>query len=263
MKTRYEICLTHFVIEEGRALAAPGSTTLNNMGSLEVLQILMIFQDISPVQNFAGEPTIIISSRRGDRHLVRTDLNKLILSDPRAPLAPSRVLEAASILLEIEDQTGRVRKQIEANLTDAAQAHREEQTQVAGEPAQRIKAPPSFIATTICLAIFGVALLSGDKTPVPVGPDELITSPQEVLRLTRPLIGTYVTGVERGDYAITLYQSGKIQFLELGDYPPSERTTYFTLGYSNKRLCIATSDFQLIIAGKDKLTMGNLVFTRQ
>lgn len=261
----FEVTLEYFMIKEGIARAAPGSTRLGQKGPLELLQLLMTFQDISPIQSFVAEPVVTITVKGGGRFMVRTDLHKLILSDMRRPQDPSQILEAASILLEIEDDKKRLRQKLEKQLNQAAS---QEQQPVPVQSAPRSLIPdlglsrayPLLRLAAACLLL--IASLRSLHNPAGDVP-EPISEAAAMAQLSRPLLGTYATGSKRDDYEIKVLSSKELHFVQYGYTPGRQVRAQYKLGRINGRLCLWVAGFQPIFPEKDSLQMGTLVFRRQ
>ncbi len=261
----FEVTLEYFMIKEGVARAAPGSTRLGQKGPLELLQILMTFQDISPIQSFVAEPVVTITVKGGGRFMVRTDLHKLILSDIRRPQEPSQILEAASILLEIEDDKKRLRQKLEKQLNQAVS---QEQLPVPVQDARKPLLPdlglsrayPLLRLAAACLLL--VASLKSLHNPADDEP-ETISESAAMAQLSRPLIGTYATGSKRDDYEIRVLSARELHFVQFGYTPGRQLRAQYRLGRLDGRLCLWVPGFQPLFPEKDSLRMGTLVFRRQ
>jgi len=265
MKT-FEVTLEYFVIKDGVARAAPGSMRLGRKGPLELLQILMTFEDMNPIQGFVGEPVITLTATKGgSRYLVRTDLHKLILSDARRPMEPSHVLEAASLLLEIEDSQKRLRQQLDRQLSLAASLAEE-----TAEKESARRSPPYWQGLSRAfplLRLAGASLLFAwalqsilnpvTKEPVWIGAEGGLPSLQQARQ------GTYATGTLRGDHELLILPTGELQFTQLGYTPVRQARTPYRLGRLEGALCLWTEDFQPVFPEQGTLRMGTLVFRRQ
>ena len=266
MKANYDVTFTLFVIEDGVAKACPGTASAGRIDGLELLQILMIFQDISPLQSFVGEPLISISVRGGGRYTVKTDLHKLILYDTRQMQVPGRVLEAASILIEIEDEVRFVRKKVEASLNQAAVHHRQDLQYAAGHPDEQPVAPTSaanwlLLGGAALLVAFAV-LVHANLVPAHTVSEPLV-DPQEQALQRHMLQGTYLSGLRSGDYGIVVDTEGRMDFLELGTLPPRRYRVRYELARINGQLCLLADGHEPVWAERGTLRMGTLRFQKQ
>lgn len=266
MKANYDVTFTHFVIEDGVAKACAGTASAGRIDGLELLQILMIFQDISPLQSFVGEPLISISVRGGGRYTVKTDLHKLILYDTRQMQVPGRVLEAASILIEIEDEVRFVRKKVEASLNEAAVHHRQDLRHASEHAQEHAEAPTSAVHW---LLLGGAGLLLGLSVLVYANlvpattVAEPLADPQEQALQQHMLQGTYLSGLRAGDYGIVVDTEGRMDFLELGVLPPKRYRVRYELVRINGQLCLLSDGHEPVWVERGTLRMGTLRFQKQ
>ena len=252
----YEVTFSHFRIENGVAKAASGATRMRGVPSLEMLQMMMIFQDISPIQHFEAEPTMTILTRRGDRFLVRTDLHKLLFYNAAQVQQPARVLEAASILLEIEDQKYELRAEINARFVAAAEEKARRLAQWREQPWAHFGA---LLASVVaCLAAW--AYRPSDPEPR----TEWVETPARILALRQSLMGSYTTGNGGpGEHGITLLPTGEMRFLQLGGTPPAQLRSTYRLGMRDHQLHLLAPGMPAIRVAPEGLRMGDLVFTKR
>jgi len=227
MKHQFDVTLQYFVINDGCAMAAPGAAMLGKLSSLELLQVLMIFQEMNPVQNFTAEPQIQIQVK-GGKFFVRTDLNRLLLYNSRKLHEPALVMEPQQIITEIDDSAAQERDALLRKLNKAGGVATLSAT--SGSEAEKPVLPGSWLnpvpwlsGLAICLAwgCVSLARMEWGHASLPEPACTLISDRDQVLYRRDALAGLYVTGNTPGHHAIVVLANGNIRFMQVNASGPS------------------------------------------
>jgi len=230
---------------------AHAATDLGELSPEEFTALLERFRHLDPVQNLEGDPHLLVTARAG-KFLIRTGQGKLLLYNSREPLAPYAELSASQIVGQLDQA---------AHLGPAP----------AAEPGAKsaVSAPNRGIAFAILLA--GLALngytlysvfytASVDQKPVIT----LVTDVKELAAHQHEVVGTYTTGDQPGDRAITVTASGTVTFAEIGAKGGfGSNTDTYRLGRHASRYCLATADSGVVdIANIDTLVYYRDIYKR-
>jgi len=229
MKQHFDITLQYFVINDGCAMAAPGSFPLGKLGSLEVLHVLMIFQEMNPVQNFTGEPQIQINVK-GEKYFVRTDLKRLMLYNSRKLHEPALVMEAQQIITEIDESALKERDALLKRLNKAGGVATLTATSGEEEEAPRLQGVwitsiPWLGALAVVLAVACLYFVRLELGPSdPFAPNcSPIENLEEVLYRREALSGLYMSGSNPGQHVIILLSTGGLRLMQTNNAgAPSE-----------------------------------------
>jgi len=272
MKQPFDVTLQYFVINDGCAMAAPGAVPLGKLSSLEVLQVLMIFQEMSPVQSFTGEPQIQILVK-GEKYLVRTDLNRLMLYNSRKLHEPALVMEAQQIITEIDESALKERDALLRRLNKAGgvatltatSGEEEDMPALQGVWTTSIPWLGALAVALILACVHFVRLELAPSAQVEVKCSPIV-SVEEILYRREALAGLYLSGNNPGQHVIILLSSGGLRLMQVnGTGGPSElKDTYQILSGDEGMFLQTTQPGPLIqVVSKETLSYGGETYRRK
>jgi hypothetical protein len=262
MKHQFDVTLQHFEVTDGYAVAASGSVVLGKLNSLELLQVLMIFQETNPVQSFEAEPQVLILVK-GEKYFVRTDLNRLMLYNSRKLHEPALVRDAQQIIMEIDDSAAKEREALLRRLNKAGGVATLSAN--SGIPEEQEKQGGVWKTSIPWLALVALALggacvyyLQLELSPATQAAASCtpIKDGAEIIYRRDALAGLYLSGTNPGHHAIVLMSSGKIRFLQMNTSgPTSEIRDEFEMLSGDEGLYLRTSQPGGLIQVESKETL--------
>lgn len=262
MKHQFDVTLQYFVINDGYAMAAPGAAMLGKLSSLELLQVLMIFQEMNPVQNFTAEPQIQILVK-ADKYFVRTDLKRLLLYNSRKQHEPALVMEPQQIITEIDDSAAKERDALLRRLNKAggvatlSAASGTEAEKPAVSAAWRTAVPwLSGLALVLAWGCVSLARLEWGHASLSEPACTSISDREQVLFRRDAMAGLYVTGSTPGHHAIVLQANGNVRFMQVNaSGPSSEIRDYYEILSGDDGLYLRTSQGGGLIHVESKMIL--------
>lgn len=256
---KFDLTLAHFTVENDRAVARRGVEKLGLVEEAKLRLVLEIFRQINPVQDFDGEPQVIIAAR-GGKWAVSSDLHRLILYDLKRLHLPGEVLSTEQIIGEVGETAAEGRRALSRAL--AQQETPVGETRVEQESALKVSASPLrlIVLSLASLSSVVVALVlpaASEAADFSVHRHYTVTSEgDEQRRLAEQLAGVYMAGNSPGSHGISLLEDGAIKFFELRRKDaPLFVNDLFQVGRSSGKLYVLTSQLggPIEVLSKDQL----------
>lgn len=260
----FEVTLVHFAIEEGRAVARKGDTKQGKINTASLRELLALFQAINPVQDFEGEPQILIATRHA-KWAVSSDLNRLILYDLKHVDHPGAVCDIESLLHEVDESADEARRR---HLRDLGLQEDSGHTAHSprGEPEPQEAEVPQSRSSPLRLALLGSSAIVACIAAIMVGsPSQQTWHSADVRLADAPedkilkdwVPGVYMSGYAVGDHGLVLGEDGSVRIFELrGKEAPFYVNDRWSLARRSGQVGVIISQPGSFIAIIDKETVS-------
>ena len=208
-----------------------GPIDVGELTGEEFVALLERFRRLDPVQNHEADPHLLVTCPAG-KFRIRTGHGQLFLYNARSTAEAYTELSAEEIVGQLERTA----------------ATNSPFGEVDPAWSKSAAAPNRGIAAAILaagLALNGYTLYSvfytetvNEKPAI-----TLLTNAAEITAHRSEVVGTFATGDQPGDRTLTIDESGKIKFAELGARTGyNDNTDTFRLGRIGKTYCLTTAD---------------------
>lgn len=260
----FEVTLAHFVIDEGKAVARKGGTKLGKVNTTTLRELLTQFQAINPVQDFEGEPQIVIATRHS-KWAVSSDLNRLILYDLKHVDQPGSVCDIDNLLHEVDESADETRRKhlrelgLQEESTPPAHRHAPEVSTMEGlqprSPGSRLRL--GMLGLASLAACIGAVMLGKPRQESWHGADIRLADAPEDKVLKDWVPGVYMSGYAVGDHGLVLGEDGSVRIFELrGKEAPAYLNDRWALARRSGQLGVVLSQPGSFIAILDKDTVS-------
>lgn len=227
----FQVVTINLSTDTTSADTAHGPIDVGELTPEEFAALLDRFRRLDPVQNQEADPHLLVTARAG-KFRIRTGRGKLFLENAGGMTQPYSELTAEEIIRYLDRSSSTAAPFAEDKITSAKSS----------------AAPNRGIAAAILvagLALNGYTLYSvfytesvNEKPAI-----TLVTDRAELVAHQNDVIGTFATGDQPGDRTITVDESGKIKFAEIGARTGyNDNTDTFRLGRIGKNYCLNTVD---------------------
>ncbi len=256
----FDVSLAHFAVVDGRALARKGVVRLGQVGVDQLRSILISFRDVMPIQDFEGEPEVLITTRLG-KWKVHSDLGKLLLYDLQKPQMPGISCAVEQLISEVDERAIQERRALLQNTQHVIVPVLAEDPETPG--AAKAGAKPesrrlvALLSVIACLLV-ALVVFQARQQPLPPPPPlrEALLERDDPEQLCRQVAGVYMTGNPSLQHGIVVNGNGSLRLIQFnGLAAPLFVEDAYQLGYQGRVLCLFISQPGAVIRvrGRDTL----------
>lgn len=200
----------------GRASVEIGERRLGELENATLVELLVAFRSVDPIENVEAEPRVILETRRQKR-IVTTGIGRLYVHDPRNGLAPMVVMTPQEIIGEIDGSTALERSRLVAERCRKALASRVFLPKPPPpDSPQRTRFQIALSVVALLLASYCLYPYFTSRAPSPLA-YEAIADPKLIESYSQELAGVYLTGSQPGHHGITIGVAGTLTLFQLND----------------------------------------------
>ncbi|WP_414660802.1 hypothetical protein [Horticoccus sp. 23ND18S-11] len=206
----------NFDPDTGRASLDIGERRLGELEKARVVEWLVRFRSVDPIENVEAEPRIVLETRRQKR-FVTTGIGRLYVHDPRNRLAPMIVMTPEEIIGEIDGSTALERSRLLAERCRRLVASRVFLPKPPPpDTPQRTRFQVALSVVALLLATYCLYPYFTIRAASPTA-YEAITDPKLIESYSQELAGVYLTGNQPGHHGITIGVAGTLTLFQLND----------------------------------------------
>jgi len=206
----------NFDPDTGKASLEIGERRLGELEKARLVELLVRFRSVDPIENVEAEPRISLETRRQKR-IVTTGIGRLYVHDPRNRLAPMVVMTPEEIIGEIDGSTALERSRLLAERCRKLIASRvflPKPPPPDSPQRTRFQIALSLIALLLATYCLYPYFTSHRESPMAY---EAITDPKLIESYSQELAGVYLTGSQPGHHGITIGVAGTLTLFQLND----------------------------------------------
>lgn len=200
----------------GRASLEIGERRFGELEKTRIVELLVRFRAVDPIENVEAEPRLILETRRQKR-VVTTGIGRLYVHDPRNQLAQMVVLTPEEIIGEIDGSAALERSRLMAERCRKLLASRVFLPKPPPpDSPQRTRFQIALSVIALLLATYCLYPHFATQREVPMA-YEAITDPKLIESYSQELAGVYMTGNQPGHHGITVGVAGTLTLFQLND----------------------------------------------